>query len=116
MPFSNLIRLGGLAAVLAGALLALAELLYLVIGLSGPSGPEYCTSVSYAFQAGFFLLGGLLLLAGLVGLYARQSEAVGVLGLVGFAAALFGTGVVLGFLWDNAFAVPTLARTTPTVL
>ena len=52
MPFSNLIRLGGLAAVLAGALLALAELLYLVIGLSPPSGPEYFTSVSYAFQAG----------------------------------------------------------------
>ena len=55
-------------------------------------------------------------MAGLVGLYARQSEAVGVLGLVGFAAALFGTGMVLGFFWDNAFAVPALARTTPTVL
>jgi len=116
MTFSNLIRLGGLAAVLAGTLLVLAELLYLVIGLAPPSGPEYFMTVSYALQVGFFLLGGLLLLAGLVGLYTSQSEAVGVLGLVGFAVALLGTGMILGFFWDNAFATPALAQTAPDVL
>lgn len=51
---SQLIRLGGLAAVVSGALFVIAELLYLVVGLS-PSNQDL-TGAPYAVQAGLFLL------------------------------------------------------------
>ncbi len=44
MTSSNLIRLGGLAAVTAGALLVIGELLYLIVGLS--PGPEDLATIS----------------------------------------------------------------------
>ena len=47
-----------------------------------------------------------------VGLYARQSESAGTLGLVGFLAALSGTGLLVGLIWANAFVAPTLAVET----
>jgi hypothetical protein len=49
-------------------------------------------------------------------LYARQSESAGTLGLVGFLAALSGTGLLVGLIWANAFVVPTLAVEAPAVL
>ncbi len=90
MSSSNLIRLGGLA----GVLLTIGALLSLATESENPS--ESATTASYAFTWLLYLLGGVLLLLGLVGLYARQSEAAGILGLVGFVAALFGTVLALG--------------------
>jgi hypothetical protein len=63
-----------------------------------------------------WLIGALLLLVAVVGLHARQSEAAGALGLVGFVAALVGTGLVVGFVWANVFIPPTLAVEAPAVL
>ena len=54
-----------------------------------------------------------LLLLGLVGLYARQSEEAGTLGLVGFLLAFLGTMLIAGDLWFEAFAVPYLAEVSP---
>ena len=68
MSLSNLVRVGSVAAVAAGA---------------------------------------LLLPVALVGLYARQAEAAGALGLVGFLAALVGAGLLAGLSWTLAFVVPT---------
>jgi hypothetical protein len=63
-----------------------------------------------------WLIGTLLLLVAVVGLHARQSEAAGALGLVGFLAALIGTGLLVGFMWANAFIPPALAVEAPAVL
>jgi hypothetical protein len=50
-------------------------------------------------------LAGVLLVAGLIGLYARQAEATDVIGLVGFLLALFGTVLALGGnVWGNLLA------------
>ena len=50
-------------------------------------------------------VGGTLLVLGLTGLYARQSEASGVVGLIGFLFALFGTVLALaGNAWANLLA------------
>jgi hypothetical protein len=57
-----------------------------------------------------------LLLVGLVGLYVRQSEAAGILGLVGFVVAFLGTALALGAVWASLFVAPYLAVEAPGVL
>lgn len=111
MDSSNLIRWGGLATLLGGALLLVSDLLGL-IPTSG-SFSETATTGSYIVESGLRLLGGMLLLLGLVGLYARQSGASGALGLIGFLAAFAGTSLLLGAFWANTFVVPSLAMEAP---
>lgn len=116
---SNLVRLGGLAAVTAGALLLIVDAWGLVLELLGAypeNFSEEALTTTYTVQSAMWLIGALLLLVALVGLYARQSEAAGALGLVGFVAALVGTGLVVGFVWANVFIPPTLAVEAPAVL
>ena len=59
------------------------------------------------------LLTFFLLLLGLVGLYAHQSEAAGPLGLVGCLAAFLGTMLLSSDLWLEAFAFPYLREVAP---
>lgn len=88
MSVSSLIRWGGPAAVVAGALYVIISLTtLLVLGFS----PEKVISFNLLVRSAIAPVGGVLLLLGLVGLYFRQSEATGVLGLIGFLCAFFGT-------------------------
>jgi hypothetical protein len=63
-----------------------------------------------------FLLGAILVLGGLVGLYARQSEQAGSLGLVGFLVTFLGMALVVGASWERAFTEPALAQVSPELL
>jgi len=87
------------AAVLTGVLLTIGNFLVLAAEIENLS--EWMTKPSYVFTWLLYLLGGVLLLVGLVGLYAYQSEAVGILGLVGFVGAFLGTVLVLGTVWAS---------------
>jgi hypothetical protein len=117
MSSSDLIRWAGLAAILAGVLLVVADLLNLAIGFDEDEPfSETATTGIYAFQSVVNLLAAVLLLIGLVGLYARQSEAAGLLGLAGFLVAFLGTALVTGLLWASLFIVPTLAVEVPAFL
>ena len=66
MSSSNLIRLGGMAAVVGGLLFADADLLILLEDPNDPVGSF--TSASYALSAGLGLLSAVLLTGGLVGI------------------------------------------------
>ncbi len=119
----NLFRCSGLALMLAGVLLVIADLLspthlFFPVGFQSFSEPTIGTSASlhYALQSKINLLAAMLLSGGLVGLHARQSEATGLLGLVGFLVAFVGTALLVGILWTNAFVVPSLAVEAPTLL
>jgi hypothetical protein len=114
MSSSNLIRLSGLAAVAAGVLLLIGDLLAFATEPENLS--EWATAPSYVFVWLLFLLGAVLLLVGLVGLYVRQSEAAGVLGFVGFLIAFLGTALALGTVWAQLFVAPSLATEAPGVL
>ena len=114
MSSSSLIRLSGLAAVVAGVLLLIGDLLSLATESENMS--ESATTAPHIFTFLLYLLGSVLVLVGLVGLYVRQSEAVGVLGLVGFAVAFLGTSLVLGVVWAQLFIAPFLAVQAPRVL
>lgn len=114
MTSSNLIRWSGLAAILGGALLLISDLLSLTV-VSGDLAKAATTGV-YLVDNGVRLLGGMLLLVGLVGLYTRQAEASGTLGLIGFLAAFAGTSLMMGAFWTNTFVPPALALEAPEFL
>lgn len=116
---SNLVRVGGLAAITAGALLLILDawgLVLLLLGAYPENFSEEALTISYTVQSALWLIGALLLLVAVVGLYARQSEAAGALGLTGFLAALIGTGLIVGMVWTNTFVPPALAVEAPAVL
>jgi hypothetical protein len=71
------------------------------------------TTVPYALVFWFYLLGAMLLLLGLAGLYVSQSEEAGVLELVGFLTAFLGTAFLVGALWFELFITPALAVEAP---
>ncbi len=114
MYSSDLIRWSGLAAILGGTLLLISDLLSLTV-FSGDL-TEIATTDAYLADGGTRLLAGVLLLLGLVGLYARQSEASGVLGLGAFLIAFAGTTLILGTWWTNTFVAPSLATEAPAFL
>ncbi len=62
------------------------------------------------------LAAAILLLLALVGLYACQAVAAGVLGAVAFGTAVVGTALVVGDFWYEGLAVPWLAAAAPEVL
>jgi hypothetical protein len=114
MPASNLIRWCGLAAILAGVLLSVAAILHIATETKNLSGSA--TTAPYALTWLLYLLGGVLLLLGLVGLYAHQSEASGILGLVSFLVAFLGTAFSVGSGWYQLFVAPSLAVEAPEAL
>jgi hypothetical protein len=118
MSSSNLIRLGGLAALLAGMLLIIGAIPILlgVIGVDLTKSAEEATTGTYAWLTRLGVLATILLQGGLVALYAYRSEAMGALGLIGFVAAFLGTAMALGYAWADAFIVPAVAEIAPSQL
>ena len=115
MSPSDLARWSGLAAMLAGVLIIISALLgVLAIDFSNLS--REALRSTFAFYSLGYLFGGILLLGGLVGLYADQSEAAGPLGVVGFLLAFLGTALFVGVSWDQAVGVPALAVEAPELL
>jgi hypothetical protein len=113
MSFSALVRWGGLAATVAGVLLVISAVI--ALGQSGEPS-EIATTSAYAFNSVLEIIAVVLLTLGLVGLYARQSEVAGLLGLVGFLVAFAGTILLAGFFWSSAFIAPALANAAPALL
>jgi hypothetical protein len=116
---SSLFRLSGLALVLAATMLAVAELL--AFAIFAQQGADYdlqqiARTSAFFYQSLLTLLAGALLLGGMVGLYVRQSEAAGRLGLIGFLLAFFGTTLVEGDFYANTFVTPLVAQAAPTFL
>lgn len=95
MSSSDLIRRGGLAAVLGGVLFVINDLLSSLV-LDYENFSQTASTGTYIFFSLLFLLGAVLLLGGLVGLYAYQSESAGPLGFAGFAMAFLGTALMIG--------------------
>jgi hypothetical protein len=63
-----------------------------------------------------FIMALVLIILGLVGLYSRQVEQAGTLGLIAFLVALIGTVMVAGLQWSAAFIGPWLAEVAPELL
>jgi hypothetical protein len=119
MSPSTLLRISGLALVLAAAMFVVAEMLAFSIFLREGDGYDlrsFATSNTFILQSLLTLLAGTLLLGGLVGLYVRQSEAAGKLGLTAFLLAFLGTALVTGDFYVNTVVTPMVAMEVPAFL
>ena len=105
---SNVIRWAGLSAMVAGLIFAVVGLIHPAQLLSSVSTGTWTIVHSLTIAMSFF---GLL---GIVGLYARQVEEVGWLGLAGFVLLSLWFVLVTGFTFFEAFILPLLARDSPT--
>src|SRR5918997_3398503 len=107
MSYRGMLRLAGLAAIVGGAILALASLQQF-LNLASPdllntdrsSGGNDVVFARYVLQP----TGVALLALGLVGLYARHAKATGIAGLIGFLLAFFGTAIVYAGYWSILLA------------
>jgi hypothetical protein len=104
MSTANLIRWSGLISLLAGVLYAVGALLHPVgESLAAVSSPNWVPAHLV------YWVSVLLLHLGLVGLYARQAEQTGRLGLVGFVLAFIGTALVGSILVFASTILPLIA-------
>ena len=90
---------GGLAALLAGVLLILSDLLRLFIELVDPSllgDMSLGGALGFGIDGSLGLILSVLMQLGLVGLYAFRAKAVGTLGLIGLVLTTFGVQLSMG--------------------
>jgi hypothetical protein len=108
MSTANLIRWSGLISILAGVLYALAAILH-------PVGEDIAayTSPNWVTAHRVYWVSAILMLFGLVGLYARQVEKTRWLGLVGFVLAFIGTAYVGSIFVMVSTVIPLVAAETP---
>jgi hypothetical protein len=108
MSAANLIRRSGLISILAGALYALGAILH-------PAGEDIAayTSPNWVTAHLVYWVSAILMLFGLIGLYARQVEKTGWLGLVGFVLAFIGTAFVGGIFFMVSTVTPIIAKEMP---
>jgi hypothetical protein len=104
---SNLIRWIGLSAVVAGVIFA---------GIQPIHPPDELASVTttaWAIITPLKTVMCLLFLLGIAGLYARQVEMAGWLGLAGYVLFSISWALNLAFVFAEAFIMPPLAATAP---
>jgi hypothetical protein len=107
MSAKNLIRWAGLAAVVAG-------ISFVVMGLLDP--PDILASVTttrWAIVHSFAVAMSVFGLLGVTGIYARQAEAAGWLGLAGYLLFSLWLVLFLPFNFFEAFVLPLLATKAP---
>jgi hypothetical protein len=105
---SSLIRWAGLSAMSAGIIFA---------GIQPIHPPDVLASVTtsaWAIITTLKTLMCLLFLIGITGLYARQVEEAGWLGLAGFLLLTLSWWLQTAFVFAEAYILPPLATTAPT--
>ncbi|WP_316568184.1 hypothetical protein [Neobacillus sp. YIM B06451] len=102
MSYSSFIRFTGLCGIIAGLLFVSLSVWY---------------NISMeAFGSYVDLIGMLLLLFALIGIYLVNAKNFGNLGFGVFLLAFFGAAMWTGHSWVNAFIVPVLEESAPAIL
>jgi hypothetical protein len=104
----SLIRATGPAAIAAGLSYALVGVFHPPNVLASVTTPVWLAVHVLAMGTSIF---GLL---GLTGIYARQAEKSGWLGLAGYLLLNFWLAIILGFTFVEVFILPALATVAPT--
>ena len=103
---STLMRLAGLSAMMAG-------LCFLVIGVFHPVNVPASVNATWVYVHIAATALGFFGLFGMAGLYARQVEESGWLGLIGFLLFTVWMTLVCGLSFVEAFILPKLATESP---
>ena len=115
---AQLIRWSGLVNILTGILYALETLLHPSRDITNLAAitQQSVLGVSWYVSHTLGIAAGLLALLGLIGLYVRQFDKLGGLGLAGFVTTLIGTAMLAGTLVPDAYVFPVLGSNPTTVL
>jgi hypothetical protein len=104
---ANLIRWAGLSAMVAG-------ICYVLVGIFHPANvPSSVTTTRWVIVHIFACAMSFFGLLGMPGLYARQAEKSGWLGLVGYILLSLWLVVIMGFSFVEAFILPHVATALP---
>jgi hypothetical protein len=116
ITIAQLIRWSGLANILAGILYALETLLHPARDITNLAAitQQSVLGVSWYVSHTLGIAAGLLALLGLIGLYVRQFDKLGGLGLAGFVTTLIGTAMLAGTLVPDAYVFPVLGSGSAT--
>ena len=104
----------GPVSLFAAAMIIVSQGLHLGLGLA--MGAQPADNLLHSVKYGLALVAMIALLFALTGLYLRQAEAAGRLGLVGYVIAFVGTVLVAGDWWFESFIVPQIAAVAPEVM
>lgn len=104
---SSVIRWTGLAAIVAGVIFAAIQPIHPLDNVSSVN------TTAWAIITPLKVVMSLLFLLGIGGLYARQVNKAGWLGLVGFLILSVAWALQLAFIFTEAFVLPPLAATSP---
>ena len=114
---SRFVRMGAWAAMVGGMAVVVSVLLaWLVVPYERLGLTEAYLTTSYSVSSGLRLLGLVLLVWGLIGIYGPQSRAAGTFGLWTFVFVFLGTALAAGNVWAEVFVYPTLAQIAPAML
>ena len=116
MSSSRLIRLGGLAAMVGFALFAVVAVAFVFAFPEDVAPSVLAASNTWLALHVLIVVAYLLCLLGLVGLYARQAERAGILGLIAFLLTFLGIAPRFGWEWIETLVFPTLAQAAPRLL
>ena len=105
----NLIRWSGVTAVIGGFAMAA----YMLIHPWAQRTGDIATTLQWFVSHAFHLVGALLLVLGLVGLYARQRKQTGKPGLFSFLLAYLGTALFVATGVTSSFLWPAIAAEAP---
>ena len=114
---SQFVRAGAWAAMVGGMAVVVSVLLaWLVVPYERLGLTEAYLTTSYSVSSGLRLLGLVLLVWGLIGIYGPQSRAAGTFGLWTFVSVFLATALAAGNVWAEVFVYPTLAQIAPDML
>src|SRR5215207_4055605 len=114
---SRFVRAGAWAAMVSGVALVVSMLLaWLIVPYERLGLTEAYLTSSYSVSSGLRLLGLILLVWGLIGIYGPQSRAAGTFGLWTFVFVFLATALAVGNVWAEVFVYPTLAQIAPGML
>jgi len=108
MSGSNVVRWAGLSTIVSGLLLAVGFLLH-----APAEDAATMSSSMWALSHALVTLGALFLLLGIVGLYARQIQESGLLGLIGFVVIFASTASIFSITYFQSFIEPAEAANVP---
>jgi hypothetical protein len=114
---SRFVGMGTWAAMVSGVAVVVSMLLaWLVVPYERLGITDAYLTTSYSVSSGLRLLGLVLLVWGLIGIYAPQARAAGTFGLWTFVFVFLGTALAVGNVWAEVFVYPTLAQIAPDML
>ena len=114
---SRFVRAGAWAAMVGGVAVVVSMVLaWLVVPYERLGLTEAYLTTSYSVSSGLRLLGLVLLVWGLIGIYGPQSRVAGTFGLWTFVVVFLGAALAAGNVWAEVFVWPTLAQIAPGML